>query len=517
MTVTVSGGAGGIEATYDDMVSMARVLHATGGDLGDLVSTVTGVGQDGDMLASTLLSPSTAARVAEHVAASAVGPNGLVVTAGRLIASALMLRAAAEAYQAVDEALARTVSAGQQVATATFWTGQVAELAGNLLLAGVVDHGDDGLLNGSSTPLLQARLEAQLRDVEASVYDSPWLVDGTVDLLITGQQAAALVVGPILLTGVNHYTRTSEGTTWPPRTVEEGAAGIIAAGRAFGLFEPGTGRAEASGNPHPPTQRQVPNDITGLWHGVEDVNGGEYWTPPDPASGAGGSATVRVVSVQQPDGSRAWVVQIPGTQVWQPTSGANPADVTTNGRVMAGQDTAQNEAVREAMRQAGVGAGEQVMLMGHSQGGITAMSLASDPATLAEFNVTNVATAGSPVARFDVPDRVTVLSLEHDQDPVPRLDSQPNPERSNWVTVTRDPTGDPIGRGTDPDGSPATVDTPFETHSPLSNYTRTAAAAEESGDPSVTRALDTMNPFMSDDPSAVTVRDYKVTREPGDD
>lgn len=52
--------------------------------------------------------------------------------------------------------------------------------------------------------------------------------------------------------------------------------------------------------------------------------------------------------------------------------------------------------VAEAMRQAGIGKDEPVALIGHSQGGIVAATLASDWAE--EYTIEHVVTAGSPVA-----------------------------------------------------------------------------------------------------------------------
>ena len=66
------------------------------------------------------------------------------------------------------------------------------------------------------------------------------------------------------------------------------------------------------------------------------------------------------------------------------------------------------------------------MLTGHSLGGIAAASLAADSGFTSRFHVTSVVTAGSPIARIDVPASVTVLSLEHEQDVVPMLDGRRN-------------------------------------------------------------------------------------------
>lgn len=72
------------------------------------------------------------------------------------------------------------------------------------------------------------------------------------------------------------------------------------------------------------------------------------------------------------------------------------------------------------------------------QGGITAAAMASDPALRDRFHVTSVVTGGSPIGHYDIPDDVSVLSLEHAQDVVPRLDGTDNPDRPSWVTVSRE-------------------------------------------------------------------------------
>lgn len=88
------------------------------------------------------------------------------------------------------------------------------------------------------------------------------------------------------------------------------------------------------------------------------------------------------------------------------------------------------------------------MLAGHSQGGIAAAALACDPAAQRWFNITNVLTVGAPIANMPVPDDVHVLSIEHTQDPVPRLDARENPDRANWTTVTLDVSDKGVSRRT---------------------------------------------------------------------
>lgn len=157
---------------------------------------------------------------------------------------------------------------------------------------------------------------------------------------------------------------------------------------------------------------------------------------------------------------------------------------------MAGNQTVSRDAVRSALQQAMAAAnvppGQPVMLTGHSQGGITAAALVSDSSFAEEFNVTHVVTGGSPVARFDIPAAVQILSIERDQDPVPRLEGDANPERSSWVTITRDVSSDPG------------VTTPTAAHGG-DVYRDTGRLIDFSTDPSVQHFLDGANAFLIGD------------------
>ncbi|WP_028049486.1 hypothetical protein [Cellulomonas sp. URHD0024] len=150
-----------------------------------------------------------------------------------------------------------------------------------------------------------------------------------------------------------------------------------------------------------------------------------------------------MVSLQQlthPDGTRAWVVEIPGTEVWT-VNDTNPMDSTTNLRLMAGLPDDMTDAVLEAMQQAGIGADEPVMLAGHSQGGMVAMSVAAAVGT--GYSVRVVATAGSP----DIPHRprpgVEVRNYRHDEDVVPQTDGSPDITTRDVTVLREDLPGSP--------------------------------------------------------------------------
>ncbi|PVU83024.1 hypothetical protein DDP54_08445 [Cellulomonas sp. WB94] len=146
---------------------------------------------------------------------------------------------------------------------------------------------------------------------------------------------------------------------------------------------------------------------------------------------------VEVTRLDHPDGSRSWLVAVPGTQEGS-VGGPNPFDMQSNLELLAGQSAAASELTVAAMEQAGIEPGEPVMLAGHSQGGMTAMALAGSATVTARFAITHVLTAGSPVAGMSTQPGVQVLNVEHTTDAIPVLDGRANPDTRDRTTVRRD-------------------------------------------------------------------------------
>ena len=228
-----------------------------------------------------------------------------------------------------------------------------------------------------------------------------------------------------------------------------------------------------------------------------------------------GRPVVRVIEVEQPDGSGAWIVQVPGTQVWHPRAGPVPHDLTADVRLMGLQEAVLATATLDALTQAQAATGratateEPVMLTGHSLGGIAVMVLAADDRVRARANITHVLTAGSPVGHVPVPAQVQVLSFEHVGDVVPLVDLTPNPDLPHWTTVRRDvPGARMFAPGTGP-----------PEHSAVT-YRETArlaaGAAADGSHPSLEHWTLTAAPFLAAGtgagPGPQRVRDYRVRR-----
>lgn len=158
---------------------------------------------------------------------------------------------------------------------------------------------------------------------------------------------------------------------------------------------------------------------------------------------------IEIIELDQ-NGSSSWMVLIPGSQPMTPTS--NPFDIAGVGEAMGYDSEAVVPAIGQALREAGAQAGDQVVAVGHSQGGVHAMNLAQNKAFLSEFDLKYVLTAGAPVGGISPEPGISSLHLEHAQDWVPGADGQINADTKDRVTVTltdevRTPQGEDPGLG----------------------------------------------------------------------
>jgi hypothetical protein len=169
----------------------------------------------------------------------------------------------------------------------------------------------------------------------------------------------------------------------------------------------------------------------------------------------GTDGNVRVTTVEGPNGPRV-IVSVPGTEAWNPSAGDNPMDLTGNLVTAGGSRSTMSDAVVLAMENANIPPGAEVMMVGHSQGGMTVADLTSDSAFVDKYNVTHAMTYGSPIDSAHIDPSVSVLEMQHQHDVVPRLDLgdarynpfSPNPalpgghnESGNHTTVTFDDPG----------------------------------------------------------------------------
>ncbi|RLV56176.1 hypothetical protein D9V41_06975 [Aeromicrobium phragmitis] len=474
----ISGGAGGLTAAYEDMIRYAGVLDETADGFRSAGVLVAAAATDPELAQAAVLCPAEVARIHASLGALTLGRSGPLALGIEMEVLARHLRFSVETLQAKDALLAGLEDA--------FWDG-----AGWSAGLGIVPVAVGGLAvwGLSNDPRFRPLFDAMgfprdLDDLQETLYDNPWMLDALSRMapgLVQGVGfSLSGLLGPV---GAPLLFAASDGN-WPTGDYAAAVSGLLAIANRLGYLEDvGDFTVEPAG---PAT----PLDLS---------TGGLEALLEEQRALATSPGQVQVIAL---DGAPpAYIVQIPGTQSWSPHRGAHPVDLTTNVELMAMQQrTVMEQQVLAAMERAGIGPHDAVMLSGHSQGGITAAALAADPAVRDRFSIESVVTAGSPIAHIDLPEDVSVLSLEHSQDPVPMLDGADNPDRPSWTTVRRELS--------DTEGTRGGPRSPINAHG-SGTYATTGALVDGSEDPGLVSWRERNDHFLRPG----TTRGYQIHAE----
>lgn len=449
---SVRGGSHGIRAGYDQMEALAGTYTQEAGWMLRGSRLGPSVMADPDLVESSVLSPLSFAEAEHALIAATVGGDGLVQRAAGLAADAVLVRATVDAFAASDALARRAVEAldhalGLLVVAASPGVVLGAGLA--TVLAGPTVVTAWYLLGSEERAAAREALGERLGGL---VLNHPELVEhltnaggGMVDGLVPGD-AGWLNPGdgPLGSATTSDAARLLAhlfGSTTDVEVTRVGTAG------------PGEG----------------PDSVRDLMDRLRATNDLDA----DDAS-MRGAVRIETVTVA---GTERYVVYLPGTDDMSvvPGGGRTARDMLTNYQLLGGLDSSYSEGVTAVMREAGL-AGREVMLVGHSQGGMVAAALAADPDFRSEFRVQQVLTAGSPTAQVTaLPEQVSALHLENRGDAVPLLDGERTPDQPNRVSVVFDA---------------GTTDV-VANHS-MDNYVHGAGAVDDSRDGSLRDALERM-------------------------
>jgi len=401
------GSSGLTSVNADALAQVAARLGAAARTLDDAQAVLVGVGEEcawtvavaGRSGAASLATPDGLAEVghgAALVGASAFSPGRLADHVQRLAGAV----SAAGALAADGESAAQ---AGMRDAAAS--TGALVGRAPVLLLA----------VPGMVAPFALGYLLAG-GSHRASVSDL--VAAGGVDAAVTAFAAGLRTSLP----GDAPFTLT------PVRDSTALLAAVLAHSSGTAITVP------VDSPPQLPTPRGLA--------GVIDVVARTYDDGMPTGTPGTAPATITVQRLDHPDGTRSWLVAVPGTRSMG-LAGDVPTDNGTNLRLAAGVMDDMTGGVLTAMQDAGIPPDEPVVLAGHSQGGMVAMSAAA--AVAGVYRLGGVVTAGSPNVPSSVPAGVPVVRLEHAEDAIPQLDGLPTRAGSNVTRVTR--TLDETGTG----------------------------------------------------------------------
>ncbi|KRE35940.1 hypothetical protein ASG73_14800 [Janibacter sp. Soil728] len=479
--IEVTGGVAGLSVGLAELEDSAHRLRGIGTQLTEIAVSVASVATEPRLVLAGVLAPRELMAV-ELALLGCSGASGVAGAAADVVATSLATTTAVRTYRA-GEGAAEALTDG--IATAAGrWVGRSA---GPVLLGAGVVVAPVAAAVLSVPAGRDAALAVGLglgREVDEILFDHPWLVPVAAD----GLDGLVLGLGEgVPALGVLMARRSGRaGASYPPRTQEEALAVVLATTRGVMLDE---SSKDVRLTAHAPRVGVAPRGV------------GDLVTGDGPTSGG---SRVRVSGIPQPDGSWTWVVDVPGTQTFDPRAGSNPYDMTSNILLAAGQRTrtmqAVVDAVEDARRRTGDTGPPRVMVTGHSQGGLTAAALAADPAFRARLGITHVVTSAAPVARLDIPQDVSVLSLEHTQDLVPASEGADNPDRASWVSVERS-IADELG----PDGRAT------QAHD-NGLYADTARMVDASDDPSIAAWRDGAAAYVGGFGGPTVTIDYDIER-----
>jgi pimeloyl-ACP methyl ester carboxylesterase len=259
------------------------------------------------------------------------------------------------------------------------------------------------------------------------------LLDGVVDLPGALARGAGELVTTGSIGGAVNRVLTSD-----PALLDEAVTGIRALGGQVALdilLLDGRAVVRPRGADPDPRSAVPPRNLVDLLNGLARRSRGRH-----------GEIDLRILG--HADGRRTVIVDIPGTKSWDPLPNGDVTSLATNVHALTGQCTAYEQGVLAALRRAGVTKTDDVMLVGHSEGGMIAVNAAIDAAAAGTFRVTHVLTTGSPIGAISgrVPSSVQMLALENRGDLVPHLDGATNADKINVTTVTVEHDHGSVGR-----------------------------------------------------------------------
>ena len=171
---------------------------------------------------------------------------------------------------------------------------------------------------------------------------------------------------------------------------------------------------------------------------------GPNYTPPQSVAGIAqrlqkvhrqNEATILIEQYKQGK-EKLYVVYVPGTRDKTILPTGDPFDLSNGVALLAKPDSAaSHQAVLDAMKRDGIKTTDKILMVGYSQGGTIAADIATGHH---KFKPIGLVTFGAPIAQFDLPARLPVLSVEHTNDIVPALSGAVNPLTTNWLTVERE-------------------------------------------------------------------------------
>ena len=464
--LTISGG-GSVAVATGTLIDHAQSLESVRDEAAGSARQLAGIDR---LVVATAALPAVAIEAEREMDSARALLGELERGAGFLAAA---LRLSADAYGAADRYAERAM---QQLA------GRLGYAAGFFLpLLGVLLAPSAGVVIGGLV-VAAVVFPDQRRDLARQLRT--WLGAHTRSL------SDPFTVGLVRMTVMSVDNVAAGVLRVPPGTTEAlGALGVVTTGSTaaviatvgnqFGVFAetPVTVRATST------SVRDSPP--VGLAARVDRL--------PSPQTGPLGEQII-IDRIQMPGEPDRFEVYIGGTADWSVIASDEPLDMTSNVQAIAELPAGSYRAVEQAMADAGVTAHSDVVVTGHSQGGLIATALAAS----GDYSVRGVVTIGAPAGHIVVPSSIPVVAIEHTDDLVPALAGVRTNHDAILVERRAFEPGADLG------------DSPLPAHE-RAPYRETAALADRSADAKLTAAIRSMS-YREGANATVTTSTYLAER-----
>lgn len=261
--------------------------------------------------------------------------------------------------------------------------------------------------------------------------------------------------------------------------VEAGAAGVITIGALLGMFRETPVRVDQV------SERPLsapPTGVGGRLERVPEIN------------------QVRIETYTAPGMPPRHLVYVGPTETFSPFARDEPWDLTSNVHGVAGLEAGSFRATELAMQQAGIAPGDEVAVVGFSQGGLVASMVAAS----GDWNVVGLETHGAPAGNLELPSGMAGMAVRNTDDFIPAL---AGPQTDAHLLQ--------VERRAFAEGQPVPTDLAAPAHQRTA-YVATAAAIDADPAPQLREQVAAMDAFAGDylaiDGAAMTVSTFHGER-----
>jgi hypothetical protein len=241
--------------------------------------------------------------------------------------------------------------------------------------------------------------DGRLGTVKQFLMDHPELITSPEFVRFVSLLSTSIDAGVLGLAGVPPFVAAAL-QLGPDGGVASGALTVAALGSLLGMFRETPVKVEQTGSTN---IAAAPN---GARERLNEIPEGDQ---------------IRIEKYEADGMPPRWVVYVGPTETFSPVAEEEPFDLTSNVVGVAGLPAGSFVAVEQAMREAGIDPGDEVVVSGFSQGGLVATMVAGS----GDWNVYGLETYGAPAGNIPLPDGLHGFAARNTDDFIPALAGPP--------------------------------------------------------------------------------------------